>query len=453
MSYTSLSDKDKKEMLERIGISSATELFRTIPEEIRLKKKLNLPSPLTETELVRHFEKIAQKNTYSDYLSFLGAGAYPHVVPYVVDYLSSRSEFVNPYTPYQPEISQGTLQVIFEFQTLICQLTGMDIANASLYDGASGAAEAVLMAHRLKGKPKVLAARSVHPHYRRVIKTYIKNLGIELQEVGYSERGEIDFEDFKRKLDKETAAVVIQSPNFFGVVEDFKKVSDLAHSNQALSISVVAEAASLGILEAPGRLGADIVTGEGQSFGIPLSFGGPYLGFMSCYKDFIRQFPGRIAGQTKDVEGKRGFVLTLSTREQHIRRERATSNICTNQAWCALRATIFLETLGREGMRELAWQNIQKANYGLERLSRIKGIKRKFKGNVFNEFVLEFSKSFPKIEESLRKKGIIPGLSLEGLYPELSNCLLVCVTEMHRKEEVDKLAEALDEALKGSSND
>jgi glycine dehydrogenase subunit 1 len=450
MSYISLSDKDKKEMLERIGISSTAELFRTIPDKIRLEKKLNLPSPLTETELVHHFEKIAQKNSYSEYLSFLGAGAFPHVVPYVVDYLSSRSEFVNPYTPYQPEISQGTLQVIFEFQTLICQLTGMDIANASLYDGASGAAEAVLMAHRLKGKPRVLVARSVHPQYRRVIETYIKNLGIELQEVSYSERGEIDF---GRKLDNETAAVVIQSPNFFGVVEDFKKISDLAHSAQALSISVVAEAASLGILEAPGKLAADIVTGEGQSFGIPLSFGGPYLGFMSCSKEFIRQFPGRIAGQTKDIEGKRGFVLTLSTREQHIRRERATSNICTNQAWCALRATIFLETLGREGLRELAWQNIQKANYALERLSRIKGIKRKFKGSIFNEFVLEFSKNFSKIEESLRKKGIIPGLRLEELYPELSNCVLVCVTEMHRKEEVDKLAEALDEVLRGSSDD
>jgi len=453
MSYISLSDKDRKEMLERTGISSTEELFQTIPEEIRLKKKLSLPSPLTETELVHHFEKIAQKNTYSDFLSFLGAGAYLHVIPHVVDYLSSRSEFVSPYTPYQPEISQGTLQVIFEFQTLICQLTGMDIANASLYDGASAAAEAVLMAQRIKEKSKVLVARSVHPQYRRVIKTYVKNLGIEIQEVGYSERGEIDFEDFKRNLDNKTAAVVIQSPNFFGVVEDFKNISDLAHSNQALSIAVVAEAASLGILEAPGKLGADIVTGEGQSFGIPLSFGGPYLGFMSCSKDFIRQFPGRIAGQTKDIEGKRGFVLTLSTREQHIRRERATSNICTNQAWCALRATIFLETLGREGLRELAWQNIQKANYALERLSRIKGIKRKFKGSVFNEFVLEFSRSFPKIEGSLRKKGIIPGLSLEELYPELSNCLLVCVTEMQRKEEVDRLAEALDEVLRGSSDD
>ncbi len=448
MSYMSLSDKDKKEMLARVGVSSMEELFRAIPVEIKLKKELNLPSPLSENELIHQFEQIAKKNTYPDLLSFLGAGAYFHLIPYVVDYLSLRGEFMNPYTPYQPEVSQGTLQVIFEFQTLICQLTGMDIANASLYDGASGAAEAVLMAHRLKGKPKVLVAKTLHPQYRSVIKTYVRNLGIQIEEIKYAEDGKIDWQDLKKKLDDKVSAIVVQSPNFLGVVEDFKAVFDLAHSFQALSVAVVSEALSLGILEAPGKLGADIVTGEGQSFGLPLSFGGPYLGFMACSKDFIRQFPGRIAGQTEDVEGKRGFVLTLSTREQHIRRERATSNICTNQAWCALRATIFLETLGREGLRELAWQNIQKANYALERLTGIKGIKRKFQGSFFNEFVLEFSKDLPKVEESLRKKGIIPGLSLEGLYPELRNSLLVCVTEMYRKEEIDKLASSLEEVLK-----
>jgi len=450
MNYISLSDRDKKEMLARIGISRVEELFSTIPKEIRLKKKLNLPSPLAESELVRHFERIAEKNNYLDYLSFLGGGAYLHLIPYLVDYLSSRGEFISPYTPYQPEVSQGTLQVIFEFQTLICQLTGMDIANASLYDGASGAAEAVLMAHRLKEKSRVLVAKTLHPQYRKVIRTFVKNLGIKVEEIGYSEAGKIDLEDLGQKLDDEVSAVVCQSPNFMGVVEDLKQVSNLCHSVQALSVAVVAEAVSLGILEAPAKLGADIVTGEGQSFGIPSSFGGPYLGFMACFKDFVRQFPGRIAGQTKDVEGKRGFVLTLSTREQHIRRERATSNICTNQAWCALRATIFLETLGREGLRELALQNIQKAAYALERLSRIKGIRRKFQGGIFNEFVLEFPKSLPKIEDNLRKKGIIPGLSLKEFYPELENCLLVCVTEMHRKEDIDKLAASLEEALKGN---
>lgn len=448
MSYISLSDKDRKEMMAKIGISSLDELFNTIPKDIMLKRELNIPSPMTELELIQLFEKITQKNNYQNYLSFLGAGAYFHVIPYIVDYLSSRGEFISPYTPYQPEVSQGTLQVIFEFQTLICQLTGMDIANASLYDGASAAAEAVLMAHRLKGKSKVIIAKTLHPHYRRVIQTYVKNLGVEIEEIKYSETGEFDLKDLRKKLDDKTAAVVFQSPNFMGIIENLKKISDLAHSVQALSIVVVTEPVSLGILEAPGKLGADIVAGEGQSFGLPLSFGGPYLGFMACCKEYIRQFPGRIAGQTKDVDGKRGFVLTLSTREQHIRRERATSNICTNQAWCALRAAIFLETLGREGLKELAWQNIQKANYALEKLSQIKGIKRKFKGNFFNEFVLEFSGSFEKISGFLRKKGIVGGLNLGEYYPELKKCALVCVTEMHKREEIDKLAAILKEGVK-----
>lgn len=447
MSYISLSEKDKKEMLARIGVSSPSELFNPIPEEIKLGRVLEVPSPMTEPELIHHFEAVAQKNKLHDYLSFLGAGAYSHVTPYIVDYISSRGEFISPYTPYQPEVSQGTLQVIFEFQTLICQLSGMEIANASLYDGASGAAEAVLMAHRLKGKPKVLVAKTLHPQYRKTIQTYVKNLGIQIEEIDYSERGDVDFEDLERKLDDNTTAVVSQSPNFMGTVEDLKKLSELAHGHDALSIAVVAEAISLGILEAPGKLGADIVTGEGQSFGLPLSFGGPYLGFMACRKEFIRQFPGRIAGQTEDVEGRRGFVLTLSTREQHIRREQATSNICTNQAWCALRATIFLEALGREGLRELAWQNIQKANYALEKLSQVEGISRRFSGNSFNEFVLEFPEGWSNVDSFLKEKGIIGGLSLGEYYPELRNCVLVCVTEMHKKEEIDRLVELMEEAV------
>ena len=449
MSYIALSDRDKREMLAKIGISSFDELFRTIPENIKLKKLLDLPSSLTEIELYQYFKKIAAQNSYVDFLSFIGAGAYNHVIPYVVDYLSSRGEFVNPYTPYQPEISQGTLHVIFEFQTLICQVTGMDIANASLYDGASGAAEAVLMAHRLNKKTKILITGTLHPQYKRVIRTYVKNLGIEIVEIGYNEKGGVDFEDLKEKMNDDISAVVSQSPNFLGIIEDLKKISDMAHTAQALSIVVVSEPVSLGLLEAPGKLGADIVTGEGQSFGLPLGFGGPYLGFMACAKEFIRQFPGRIAGQTKDVEGKRGFVLTLSTREQHIRRERATSNICTNQALCALRATIFLETIGREGLKELAWQNIQKANYALEKLCQIEGIRRKFSGKIFNEFVLEFSGDLSKIESFLRKKGIIGGLNLGEFYPELENCALFCVTETHKRKDIDRLAESLKEALKG----
>ncbi len=446
MSYISLSKRDKKEMLDKIGVSSIEELFRCIPDELKVKNRLDVPEALTEPELIRHIEEIASQNSYHQYLSFLGGGAYSHVIPSVVDYLSSRGEFISPYTPYQPEVSQGTLQIIFEFQTLICQLTGMDIANASLYDGASGAAEAVLMAHRLKSKPKILVARSVHPQYREVIKTYTHNLDITLEEINYSASGEVDFKDLEQKLNGETSAVVVQSPNYFGIIEKLKKISTLAHDHQALSILVVAEPVSLGILESPGKLGADIVTGEGQSFGLPLSFGGPYLGFMACCKEFVRQFPGRIAGETKDVDGKRGYVVTLSTREQFIRRERATSNICTNQAWCALRATIFLELLGKQGMKELAWQNLQKARYAKDRITQIDGIKPRFNGVSFNEFTLEFEKPWADIEGLLHEKGVIGGLPITKAYPELANCVLICVTESHKKEDIDRFVGHLEEA-------
>lgn len=445
MSYISLSNNDLKEMLAAIGITSVKELFSSIPADIKLNRDLNVPGPLTEVEVMAYFENLANKNASRDILSFLGAGAYSHVIPSVVDYLSQRGEFVSPYTPYQPEVSQGTLQTIFEFQTLICQLTGMDIANASLYDGASGAAEAVLMAHRLRSKPKVLVAKSLHPQYRETIQTYVNNLHLNIEEIGYDESGCIDQEKLKDSIDEKTSSVVFQSPNFFGVIEDTRKISETAHQHGALSTAVIAEPVSLGILEAPGSLGADIVTGEAQSFGIPLSFGGPYLGFMSCRKEFIRQFPGRIAGETHDVEGKRGYVLTLSTREQHIRREQATSNICTNQALCALRATMFLEILGQEGFKELAWQNLQKAHYAKEKLSQIKGISLKFSGNIFNEFVCEFSKPWVDIEAVLLEKKIILGYGLESEFPEFKNCAVICVTETHKKEDIDRLAKALSE--------
>jgi glycine dehydrogenase subunit 1 len=357
-----------------------------------------------------------------------------------VDYLSSRGEFLSPYTPYQPEVSQGTLQVIFEYQTLVCQLTGMEIANASLYEGASAAAEAVLMAARLKGRPKILVAGSLHPQYREVIRTYVKNLAIQVEEVGYNDKGQVEIETLENKIDGETSAVVCQSPNFLGVIEKIDRLSEAAHQHGALLVVVVAEAASLGLLQAPGASGADIVAGEAQSFGLSLSFGGPYLGFMACRKEYVRQFLGRIAGQTKDSDGNRGFVLTLSTREQHIRREKATSNICTNQAWCALRATIFLETLGREGMREMAYQNVQKAQYALDMLTAIRGVKRKFEGPVFNEFVLEFEGGYKKVQEHLFNRGIIGGLSLGSDYPGLKDCALFCVTEVHSKADIDRLA-------------
>ncbi len=445
MSYISLSDSDIKEMLAEIGITSIEELFSSIPADIKLNRELNVPGPFTEAEVIAFFEKLANKNSTANIRSFLGAGAYSHIIPSVVDYLSQRGEFVSPYTPYQPEVSQGTLQTIFEFQTLICQLTGLDIANASLYDGASGAAEAVLMAYRLRKKPKVLVARSLHPQYWETIQTYANYLHLDIMQIGFEESGCINPEELETSIDEETSAVVYQSPNFFGAIEDTRKISETAHQYGALSVAVVAEPVSLGILEAPGILGTDIVTGEAQSFGLPLSFGGPYLGFMSCRNEFIRQFPGRISGETHDVEGKRGYVLTLSTREQHIRRERATSNICTNQALCALRATMFLETLGQEGFRELASQNLQKAHYAKEQLCQINGISLKFSGNTFNEFVCEFSKPWAAIEAKLLEKKILGGYGLENEFPELKNCAVICVTETHKKEDIDFLAAALRE--------
>jgi glycine dehydrogenase subunit 1 len=447
MSYLSLSDKDKKDMLAAVGIRSTDELFGCIPEDIRLKRDLELPGPVVELELVREFEQIGQRNAYGRYLSFLGGGAYEHFIPTVVDHLSSRGEFVSPYTPYQPEVSQGTLQVIFEFQTLMCQLAGLDIANASLYEGATGAAEAVLMARRLTGRTKVLVARSLHPQYREVIRTYIRNLGVQAVDIPYGKDGRVDPDALASRMDDQVCGVVYQSPNYFGIIEDIKVLSDVAHSRKAMSVAVVTEAISLGLLEAPGTLGADIVTGEGQSFGLPLSFGGPYLGFMACRKEYVRQLPGRIAGQTTDVDGRRGFVLTLATREQHIRRERATSNICTNQALCALRATIFLESLGKEGLREMAWQNAQKAAYARDALTAVPGVRKKFIGPHFNEFVVEFPKPWADVDAALRDKGILCGIGLETSYGELRNCALICVTELCLKEDIDRLGRAVKEAL------
>ncbi|MDH7492834.1 MAG: aminomethyl-transferring glycine dehydrogenase subunit GcvPA [Candidatus Saccharicenans sp.] len=448
MSYIPISDQDKKEMLARIGVEAVEDLFCCIPEKVRLKGLLNLPGPLSEPEILEYFEERGQKNGYNRYLSFLGGGAYDHFIPAVVDYLSSRGEFVSPYTPYQPEVSQGTLQVIFEFQTLICQLTGLDIANASLYDGASGAAEAVLMAYRVKNKKRLLVAANLNPQYRQVIYTYTRNLGLEVVEIPYDRMGRVDQKGLESALNSHTSVLLCQSPNYFGVVEDLKTLAQMAHGHEALLAVVVSEPLSLGLLEAPGKLGADIVTGEAQSFGLPLSYGGPYLGFMACQKEFVRQLPGRIAGQTVDAEGRRGFVLTLSTREQHIRREKATSNICTNQAHCALRATIYLETLGRQGLKRLAWVNLQKAAYALDQLTAIPGVSRKFSGPVFNEFVLEFPLEWAKVSRRLEEQGILGGLALGQDYQGLEKCALITITEKHSREKIDRYARVLQEVLR-----
>ena len=448
MDYLPLSEKEIKEMLEVIGVKTLEDLFKSIPEKIKLKEKLNLPGPLSEPELINYFQNLASKNKSSKFLSFLGAGAYPHFIPCIVDYLSQRGEFLTPYTPYQPELSQGTLQITFEFQTLICQLTGMDVSNASLYDGSTAMVEAALMAWRIRNKPKILISRAIHPEYREVARTYFKNLDIELIEINYNQKGETDIEELKEKIDNEVAGIIIQSPNFFGIIEKIEKISQIAHSSGIIMITTVIEPLSLAILKSPGECGADIVAGEGQSFGLPLSFGGPYLGILACKSEFVRQMPGRIVGETQDVEGKKGYVLTLSTREQHIRREKATSNICTNQAWCAIRATIYLTVMGKKGLRELAWQNLQKANYAKKELNKLEGLSIKFNGYFFNEFVVEFKKDPEEVNEKLREDGIIGGLCLRKYYPELENCMLVCVTEMHKKDHIDKLARSLERILK-----
>jgi len=448
MSYIPLSPKEIQAMLQKIGVTSPEELFRCIPEEIRWTKPLELPPPLTEPELINYFQGLNQRNSYPGFLSFLGAGAYPHIIPTVVDYLSSRGEFLTPYTPYQPEVSQGTLQIIFEYQTLICQLTGLEVANASLYEGATAAAEAVLMAHRIKNKPKILVAKTLHPQYRQVIATYVRRLGLKIEEIGFNlESGRLSLDDLRKHLDEEVAALVIQSPNFLGIIEEPGEAFSLIKGRGALAIAVVAEALSLGLLQPPGKYGADIACGEGQSFGLPLSFGGPYLGFIACREEFTRQLPGRVAGQTKDAEGRVGYVLTLSTREQHIRRERATSNICTNQAWCALRATIFLATLGRQGLREMAYHNLQKAHYALEKLTSIPEISQPLSGPFFNEFVVSLKKPVADVFNELTKRGFIPGYILEKDYPDLKNCLLICVTEIHPQETIDRLVSALKEVF------
>ncbi len=448
MSYLSLSDKDRKEMLAAAGASSPADFFECIPAEVRLDRPLDLPPAASELEVVRRFEALGRKNGAAGLVPFLGGGAYEHFIPTVVDYLASRGEFVSPYTPYQPEVSQGTLQSIFEFQTLVCQLAGLDIANASLYEGATAAAEAVLMAQRVKSRNMVLVPKSLHPQYRRVIRTYIKDLGIKAVEVPYTAAGTLDLQAAAAAAGEGPAAVLVQSPNYFGVCEDVKAVSEFAHARGAMSVVVVAEALSMALLEAPGALGADVVTGEMQSFGMPLSFGGPYLGFMACRKDFVRQMPGRLAGQTVDVDGHRGFVLTLSTREQHIRRERATSNICTNQQLCALRATMFMETLGKQGLREMALANAHKARYAADALAAVPGVKKAFTGTAFNEFVLKFPKPWADVDKGLRAKGILGGIGLAGDYPDLKDAALVCATEMRAKDEIDRYAAALREVLR-----
>lgn len=436
-------------MLRIVGLQSADELFRSIPSDVRLERALNITEPLAEPEVIAVMENLAEKNTASKKTSFLGAGVYSHFSPTIVDFLIQRSEFFTSYTPYQPEVSQGTLQYIFEFQTLIAQLTGMDVANASMYDGSTATAEAVLMAQRVTRRDKILLAETVHPEYVEVTKTYTQHGDSTFETVGIdSESGQILAEDLN-KLDNNTAALVVQSPNFFGCIEDLQLLADKAHEVGALLIVVVTEAISFGLLKTPGECGADIVVGEGQSFGIPMSFGGPHVGLFATREKFVRQMPGRLAGIAYDKNGNRGFVLTLATREQHIRREKATSNICTNQGLIALAATIYMEAMGKKGLQEVALQNAWKAAYAKRQIASLEGFEIPFSAPTFNEFAVRATKNASEILEKLRtEKGIIGGLALSKYYAENANDFLVCVTETNTKAQIDSLVEGLREAIK-----
>lgn len=442
MRYIPNSPEERAEMLEIVGLSSAEELFRSIPENVRLNRALKITQPLAESEVIGAMEALADKNTASRKPSFLGAGVYSHFSPTVVDHLIQRSEFFTSYTPYQPEISQGTLQYIFEFQTLICQLTGMDVANASMYDGSTAMAEAFLMAQRVTRRDKVLVAETVHPEYLQVAHTYVQHCGIGLDTIPFDEEsGRLSN---LSKLDDQTAALVVQSPNFFGCVEDLQALSDQAHAVGALLIVVVTEAISFGLLKSPGACGADIVVGEGQSFGIPMNFGGPHVGLFATSEKYVRNMPGRLAGVAYDKNGNRGFVLTLATREQHIRREKATSNICTNQGLIALAATIYMETMGKKGLQEVAMQNAQKAAYAAKQIAALDGYEIAFSAPKFNEFVVRGSEPAEELLKRLREeKGIVGGLALSKYYDDRPNEFLVCATETNTREQIDALVQAL----------
>jgi len=441
--YIPNSPDERAEMLREIGVASIEHLFDSIPEDLRLGHHLDVPAPLSELELLARFEQTATRNPAASRMSFLGGGAYSHYVPTIVDHLISRSEFFTAYTPYQPEISQGTLQAIFEFQTLVCQLTGMDIANASMYDGSTGMAEAVLMAERVTRRSKVIASAAVHPQYLEVAHTYVQHAGIELQHASFdSATGQTPPDAFE--IDDQTAAIVVQSPNFFGCIEDLEALSEKAHAHGALLIVAVTETMSFGLLRSPGACGADIVAAEGQSFGVPLSFGGPYVGLFATRDKFARQIPGRLVGEAYDQQGRRGYVLTLATREQHIRREKATSNICTNEGLIALASTIYLETMGRRGVQEAARQCAQKAHYAAREIAKLEGFSLPYSAPFFDEFVARAPVAASALLDRLaREKGIDGGLALARFDAGRPNDFLVCVTETNTRAQIDALVAGL----------
>lgn len=436
MDYIPHAQDDLREMMQTIGIASLDELFVDIPDKYRLKKLLDLPSPLSEQEISGLMNDISAKNSLPT-ITLTGAGAYHHYMPSVVGHMISRSEFYTAYTPYQAEISQGILQAIYEYQTMIAKLTGMQVANASMYDGASAMAEAAVLAAKTLNRNKIIMLQSVHPEYRQVVNTYCWANGYEVVEIPYAGSGRMNEKTLQESVDENTAAVLVQSPNFFGVIEDISAIEPVVHVKGSLLVSGFTDATSLGILKPAGESGADIVVGEGQSFGNPLNYGGPYLGVFASTDKFLRKIPGRLAGATVDKEGERGFVLTLQTREQHIRRERATSNICSNEALCALAAGVYLVSLGKN-LRKLAELNVQKTQYLKKRLSELDGWEVVFPGSVYNEFVIRCPD--PRgVNKKLQGWGIVGGYELERDYPELKNTMLLCATEMLSKEAIDRV--------------
>lgn len=443
MSYISHTKEDVAGMLKAIGVSSVEELFADIPKNLRAKS-FDLPHGSSEFEVTEHLKRLAAKNA-TGLVNFVGAGFYDHFIPAAVDAIASRSEFYTAYTPYQPECSQGWLQAIYEYQTIICELTGLDVSNASLYDGGTALYEAAMMAIRATGRNKIIVDSGVNLIYRTMLYSYTSNLSIEFVEIPVV-HGQSSREELVKSLDDKTAAVILQNPNFFGAVDDHSDIVERVHKFGALAIASVYPI-SLGILKSPGEMGFDIATGEGQSLGIPLSFGGPYLGFMAARQALVRQMPGRIVGATVDTDGKRGFVLTLQTREQHIRREKATSNICSNEALCALRAAIFAALLGRDGLRQLAENNYNNAEFAKDMLSKVPGVEVKRSSPTFNEFTVRLPRPANEIVGRMIEKGFAPGFPLGKFYKGLENYLLVAVTEKRTKEEIKKFADSLEAVL------
>ena len=446
MRYTPHTAADQERMLRAIGLDSIEALYRHVPKTLRERAQVNLPAGLSELAVRRRLAALASQNAAAgDWSLFLGGGIYHHFIPSAVDAIISRSEFATSYTPYQPEVSQGTLQALFEYQTLICQLTGMEVSNAAVYDGASAAAEAVLMSRRIQptSRRRVLMSSALHPQYRAVVRSYFKNLGdVALEEVPFDASGATDVNRLTEHLDDRSMCVLVGYPNFFGVIEDLTPIQTACAKAGAQLISVTTEPLSLGLLKPPGEFGVDIAVGEGQSLGVPMNLGGPAFGFFACQKKFVRSIPGRLVGETVDSDGRRGFVLTLATREQHIRREKATSNICTSQTLCALGATVFMALLGKTGMRRIAEVNFSRAHRARSRLVREAGLSEVFSGPFFNEFVLR-SRNANDLFARCAGEKIIPGIRLEKWYPELGDSWLVCVTEMNEKEEVDRLVRTI----------